>query len=181
MPCSLCSRLRRGILYRKARELGCNKIALGHHRDDGIVTLMLNLLFSGQLKAMPPKLVCDEGDIVVIRPLAYCVEDDLAAHASELGLPVVACGVCSTQPNSQRRAVGELLASLDAQHPGVRASMLAALRNVRPSHLLDVGLWKALGLAVADDDGDADWAPPGESTGAPQVQPTGPPVFPNRH
>jgi tRNA 2-thiocytidine biosynthesis protein TtcA len=178
-PCSLCSRLRRGILYRMARELGCNKLALGHHRDDVIVTLMLNLFFSGQLGAMPPKLVCDEGDIVVIRPLAYCVEDDLAAHASELGLPVVPCGLCSTQPNSQRRAVSELLATLEGQHPGVRASLLAALRNVRPSQLLDVGLWKALGLSVASDEGESDWAPAGESDGTPQVPAAARPVSRN--
>ncbi|MBW2455062.1 MAG: tRNA 2-thiocytidine(32) synthetase TtcA [Deltaproteobacteria bacterium] len=151
MPCSLCSRLRRGILYRMARQLGCNKIALGHHRDDVIVTLMLNLMFGGQLSAMPPKLVCDEGDIVVIRPLAYCTEDDLAAYASEQALPVIPCAFCATQPGSQRRAVSELLAKLDAEHPGVRASMLAALRNVRPSQLWDAGLWSKLGLTVAAD------------------------------
>ncbi|RLB47796.1 MAG: tRNA 2-thiocytidine(32) synthetase TtcA, partial [Deltaproteobacteria bacterium] len=135
--------------------------------------------FSGQLKAMPPKLLCDEGDIVVIRPLAYCAEDDLGAHAAELGLPVVACSLCSTQPGSQRRAVGELLAGLDAQHPGVRASLLAALRNVRPSHLLDVRLWKALGLAVAGDDGESDWAPGGQSGATPRPQAAGHPVSRN--
>jgi len=165
-PCSLCSRLRRGILYRQARKLGCNKIALGHHRDDVIVTLLLNLLFSGQLKTIPPKLVCDEGDIVVIRPLAYCAEDDLAAHAADHDLPVIPCAFCATQPRSQRRAVSELLGRLEAEHGGIRASMLAALRNVRPSHLWDTGLWGALGLVAADDLGEPRAAHPTVGAGA---------------
>ena len=151
--CSLCSRLRRGILYNAARELGCNKLALGHHRDDIITTLMLNLLFSGQLKAMPPKLLNDEGDVVVLRPLAYCAEDDIAAYAALRGYPLIPCNLCGDQPDQQRKVVGELLAELDRKHPGVRAHMLAALRNVRASHLLDARLWQALGLSVAADDG----------------------------
>jgi len=147
--CSLCSRLRRGILYTLARDLGCNKVALGHHRDDIVTTLMLNLLFQGQLKAMPPKLVNDEGDVVVIRPLAYCPEDEIAAYAEIRAYPIVPCVLCSGQSNHQRKVVGDLLAELDRRQPGVRASMLAALRNVRPSQLLDAGLWRALDLEVA--------------------------------
>jgi tRNA 2-thiocytidine biosynthesis protein TtcA len=150
--CSLCSRLRRGILYTAAREMGCNKIALGHHRDDSITTLMMNLFFSGTLKAMPPKLINDEGDVVVIRPLAYCAEDDLRAYAELRNYPLIPCVLCSAQPNLQRRIVSDMLAELDERHPGVRDSMLAALRNVRPSHLLDRDLWQELGLAVAPDD-----------------------------
>jgi tRNA 2-thiocytidine biosynthesis protein TtcA len=150
--CSLCSRLRRGILYSLAREMGCNKIALGHHRDDAITTLMMNLFFSGALKAMPPKLVNDEGDVVVIRPLAYCAEDDLRAYAEERAYPIIPCVLCSGQPNLQRRIVGELLAELDRKHPGVRDSMLAALGNVRPTHLLDGDLWRKLGLPLAREE-----------------------------
>lgn len=149
--CSLCSRLRRGILYRLAREMGCTKIALGHHRDDAITTLMLNLIFSGQLKAMPPKLVSDEGDNIVIRPLIYCAEADLAAYAAEEVFPIIPCDLCGSQENLQRKQVSQLLAELDAKYPGARRNMLAALGNVRPSHLFDKGLWQKLGLEVARD------------------------------
>jgi tRNA 2-thiocytidine biosynthesis protein TtcA len=147
--CSLCSRLRRGILYRLAAELGCTKIALGHHRDDAIVTLLLNLVFSGQLKAMPPKLLSDDGAHTVIRPLVYCAEDDLAAFAAEEGFPILPCDLCGSQENLQRKAISRLLADLDARSPGARQNMLAALTNVRPSHLFDKKLWRALGLKVA--------------------------------
>ena len=157
-PCVLCSRLRRGILYRTARELGYNKIALGHHRDDLLATLLLNLVFSGQLKSMPPKLVNDDGDLEVIRPLAYCAEADLAAFATEQAFPVQPCGFCSETGSAQRSAASELLGELDQRYPGCRAHMLRALRNVRSSHLLDVGLWRKLGLAAARE-GDGDEAP----------------------
>ncbi|PIE05962.1 MAG: tRNA 2-thiocytidine(32) synthetase TtcA [Sorangium cellulosum] len=150
--CSLCARLRRAILYRLADEKRCNKVALGHHRDDAIVTLMLNLIFSGQLKAMPPKLVSDDGKHVVIRPLIYCAEDVIQSFSLACKFPVLPCGLCGTQPDQQRQAINKLLAELDARHPGARANMLAALGNVRASHLLDPGLWKALGLRVANDD-----------------------------
>jgi tRNA 2-thiocytidine biosynthesis protein TtcA len=154
--CSLCSRLRRGILYRVARELGCTKIALGHHRDDAVTTLMLNLVFSGQLKAMPPKLISDAGDNVVIRPLIYCAEEELAAFAEEQRFPIIPCDLCGSQENLERKAISRLLADLDARCPGARRNMLAALRNVRPSHLLDAGLWQKLGLEVAREPlGDA--------------------------
>jgi len=150
--CSLCSRLRRAILYRVADELGCDKIALGHHRDDAIVTLMLNLVFSGQLKAMPPKLVSDDEQHLVIRPLIYCAEDMIEQLSNELAFPILPCRLCGSQPDQQRKAIDALLADLEKRHPGVRANMLAALANVRPSHLLDSGLWNALGLKVAADD-----------------------------
>ena len=147
--CSLCSRLRRGILYRVATDLGCSKIALGHHREDVLATLLLNLFYSGQLKAMPPKLVSDDGAHVVIRPLVYCAEGDIAAFAQHMQFPVLARGACGSGDDSQRRAMGTLLSELERDRPGLRAVALAALRNVRPSHLLDAGLWRKLGLDVA--------------------------------
>lgn len=150
--CSLCSRLRRGILYNLAVEMGCTKIALGHHRDDAITTLMLNLVFSGQLKAMPPKLVSDDRRNVVIRPLIYCAEEDLVAFAEEQKFPILPCDLCGSQENLQRKAISRLLADLDARCPGARRNMLAALGNVRPSHLFDKGLWTKLGLEVAQED-----------------------------
>jgi len=150
--CSLCSRLRRGILYRLADELGCTKIALGHHRDDVVVTLLLNLFFAGQLKAMPPKLVSDDGRHVVIRPLLYCAEDDIQAYSDQQGFPILPCNLCGSQENLQRKVVGRMLAEMEKGHPGLRTSALAALTNVRPSHLLDAGLWKKLGLQVAEED-----------------------------
>jgi tRNA 2-thiocytidine biosynthesis protein TtcA len=145
--CSLCSRLRRGILYDAAVELGCNKIALGHHRDDVIETALLNLFFSGQLKAMPPKLFSDDGRNVVIRPLVYCDEQEVAAYALEQHFPVIPCDLCGSQENLQRQQVKRLLAEWNARNPKVKANIFAALGNVRPTHLLDHGLWQKLGLA----------------------------------
>ena len=150
--CSLCSRLRRGILYRLADEFGCTKIALGHHRDDALATLLLNLVFAGQLKAMPPKLLADDGRHVVIRPLMYCAEDDIAAFSEQKGFPILPCDLCGSQDGLQRNLIAGLLTDLETRSPGARASMLAALRNVRPSHLLDRDLWRSLNLRVAQDE-----------------------------
>jgi tRNA 2-thiocytidine biosynthesis protein TtcA len=149
--CSLCSRLRRGILYSLARELGCTKIALGHHRDDVLATLMLNLVFAGQLKAMPPKLKSDDGTNTVIRPLAYAAEDTIARFAELQEFPILPCDLCGSQENLQRKQMQRLLNDMEATNPGTKTSMLAALRNVRASHLLDAGLWRKLGLPVVGD------------------------------
>ncbi len=149
--CSLCSRMRRGILYDAVQELRCNKLALGHHRDDTIETLMLNLVFSGQLKAMPPKLRSDDGRNTVIRPLTYCGEDLLRKLSEEQRFPILPCNLCGSQDNMQRQNIKKLLSDLEVLHPRLKESMLAALGNVRPSHLLDAGLWKKLDLAVAEE------------------------------
>jgi tRNA 2-thiocytidine biosynthesis protein TtcA len=135
--CSLCSRLRRGILYTTATRLGATKIALGHHRDDAVETLLLNLFYAGQLKAMPAKLRTDDGRNTVVRPLIYCAERDLAEYASSRGLPVVPCSVCSQQPNLKRRAMKDLIARLQSTNPHVRGNLFSALQHVRVTHLLD--------------------------------------------
>jgi len=135
--CSLCSRLRRGVLYRVADEVGATKIALGHHRDDILATFFLNLFHGGQLKAMPAKLRSDDGKHVVIRPLAYVPEPDLAAYAEQKGFPIIPCTLCGSQENLERKRVGEMLRNWEKHHPGRIESITRALSEVRPSHLLD--------------------------------------------
>ena len=135
--CSLCSRLRRGILYTAAERLGCTKIALGHHRDDTLETFMLNLFYSGKLQAMPAKYTTDDGRFEVIRPLVESAEAEIGALAAAIGFPIIPCNLCGSQEGLKREAMGDLLAKLEQEHPDVRAVMLNALRNVRPSHLLD--------------------------------------------
>lgn len=152
--CSLCSRLRRGILYRLAKELRCTKIALGHHRDDILQTLLLNLFFAGMLAAMPPKLVAQDGN-VVIRPLAYCAEEDIAAYAKLHAFPILPCDLCGSQDDLQRKVVGTMLNDLEAKHPGIKAVMLAATQNVRASQLLDKDLWRLLGLKASTEGEEA--------------------------
>jgi len=146
--CSLCSRLRRGVIYRTAKELGANKIALGHHRDDIVHTLFLNLLFGGKLKAMPPKLVTDDGAHVVIRPLAYCSENDIARFARGMEFPIIPCNLCGSQNNLQRQKIREMMADWDHRFPGRTESVFSALQNVVPSHLADTSLFDFKGLSV---------------------------------
>ena len=155
--CSLCSRLRRGILYRVASELGATKIALGHHRDDVLQTLLLNMFFGAKLKAMPPKLVSDDGRHVVIRPMAYVPEKDLARWAEIRAFPIIPCTLCGSQENLQRKQVGNMLREWEQKFPGRLDNMFSALQNVVPSHLMDRGLHPFQTLratGVANDDGD---------------------------
>ena len=154
--CSLCSRLRRGIIYKVAGELGANKIALGHHRDDMVETLFLNMFFAGKLKAMPPKLVTDKGDHIVIRPLAYCAEKDIARYARGMEFPIIPCNLCGSQENLQRQNIKQMLIDWERQYPGRSQTIFTAMQNVKPSHLLDGGLFdfKGMQLGVAVDEGD---------------------------
>jgi tRNA 2-thiocytidine biosynthesis protein TtcA len=155
--CSLCSRLRRGILYRVAKELGATKIALGHHRDDMLQTLFLNMFFGGKLKGMPAKLVSDNGEFMVIRPLAYVPEKDLIRWAEVRQFPIIPCTLCGSQENLQRKQIGNLLRDWERQFPGRLENMLTALQNVVPSHLMDRKLFPFEGLQVtgeAHEDGD---------------------------
>jgi len=155
--CSLCSRLRRGILYRVAGELGCNKIALGHHRDDILQTFFLNMFFGGKLKSMPPKLLSDGGDHMVIRPLAYVAEKDLVRWAAYRQFPIIPCTLCGSQDGLQRQVVGEMLREWEKKFPGRIENMFAALQNVVPSHLLDHSKFDFKNLVAtgeAFEDGD---------------------------
>ena len=146
--CSLCSRLRRGVLYRVARELGATRIALGHHRDDILTTLLLNMFFCSKMKAMPPKLVSDDGSNVVIRPLYYCREKDISAYAAIRDFPIIPCTLCGAQQNMQRRIVKDMLQQWDRKQPGRLDNMLRALANVVPSHLADPDLFDFATLAA---------------------------------
>ncbi len=155
--CSLCSRLRRGILYRVAGELGCNKIALGHHRDDILQTFFLNMFYGGKLKSMPPKLVSDGGDHMVIRPLAYVSEKDLIRWAAHREFPIIPCTLCGSQDGLQRQVVGDMLREWEKKFPGRIENMFAALQNVVPSHLLDHSKFDFKNLVTTglpSDDGD---------------------------
>jgi tRNA 2-thiocytidine biosynthesis protein TtcA len=154
--CGLCSRLRRGNIYRAAAELGCTKIALGHHRDDILQTLFLNMFYGGKLKGMPAKLVSDDGRHIVIRPLAYCREDDLAEYAQIKQFPIIPCTLCGSQPNLQRQAIKEMLQQWERQSPGRLESIFSAIQNVAPSHLADRRLFdfSSLTTAASAPDGD---------------------------
>ncbi|MEK7708299.1 MAG: tRNA 2-thiocytidine(32) synthetase TtcA, partial [Pseudomonadota bacterium] len=144
--CSLCSRLRRGVLYRVASELGATKIALGHHRDDILETLFLNMFYGGKLKAMPPKLVSDDGKHIVIRPLAYCKEKDLAAYAEAENFPIIPCNLCGSQKNLQRQAIKEMMQQWDKKFPGRLETMFRSIQNIQLSHLADASRYDFFNL-----------------------------------
>ena len=149
--CSLCSRLRRGVLYRVASEIGATKIALGHHRDDILETLFLNLFYGGKLKAMSPKLINDSRQHIVIRPLAYCKEKDLEAYADAEEFPIIPCNLCGSQKNLQRQVIKDMMREWDKKFPGRLETMFTALRNVQPSHLVDNVLYDFQGLQIDNE------------------------------
>lgn len=153
-PCSLCSRLRRGIIYKRAEAFGCNKIALGHHRDDSIETLLLNMFHSGQMQAMPAQYTTDDGRFRVIRPLIFCAEDELAEFARLKGFPIIPCNLCGSH-EGQRKWIKRLLTEVETHVPQVRNSMLAALQNVRATHLLDSDLLERLDNSSHEATGDS--------------------------
>ena len=160
--CSLCSRLRRGIIYRTATEIGATRIALGHHRDDMLETLVLNMFFGGKIKAMPPKLVSDDGKHVVIRPLAYCTEADIARFARTMDFPIIPCNLCGSQENAQRKQIKNMLQGWARDYPGRIESLATALKNVVPSHLADARLFDFVGLTqhTVVEEGDTAFDPP---------------------
>lgn len=153
--CSLCSRLRRGHLYRIAREEGCAALVLGHHREDILETFFMNLFHGGRLAAMPPKLLNDEGDVLVLRPLAYCEEADLARFADAMRFPIIPCDLCGSQEGLQRSAMKAMLDEIEKKMPGRKDTMIRAMANIRPSHLLDRSLFDFAGLAPKPGDGAA--------------------------
>lgn len=180
--CSLCSRLRRGILYRTATEVGATKIALGHHRDDILQTLFLNMFYGGKLKGMPPKLMSDDGKHIVIRPLAYCREKDIERFAQAKAFPIIPCNLCGSQPNLQRQVIADMLRDWDKRYPGRIETMFSAMRDVVPSHLCDTRLFDFKGIhhgSEVVDGGDlafdradipltpAGWAPDDDTTTTP--------------
>lgn len=176
--CSLCSRLRRGILYRVASELGATKIALGHHRDDMVVTLLMNMFFGGRLKGMPPKLVSDDGRHVVIRPLAYVAETDLERWAELRRFPIIPCSLCGSQDNLQRVQVKAMLREWERQHPGRSDNMLRAMSHAVPSHLMDHALYpfrSVRATGVADPLGDRAFDPDDEPATAAALLSQAPP------
>lgn len=152
--CSLCSRLRRGIIYTTAQQLGANKIALGHHRDDIVQTLFLNMFYGAKMKAMPPKLATNRGEFMVIRPLAYCAEKDIAAYARGMQFPIIPCDLCGSQENLQRQKMKDMLNAWEREQPGRINNIFRAIGNVEPSHLADTDLYdfKNLSQAKADDE-----------------------------
>ena len=150
--CGLCSRLRRGTLYGFAEQIGATKIALGHHRDDIMETLFLNMFFGGSLKAMPPKLLSDDKQNIVIRPLAYCEEQDLADYAAQKGFPIIPCNLCGSQENLQRQAIKEMLRDWERKFPGRIESIFSAIKNVAPSQLADTNLFDFANLKIERDD-----------------------------
>ena len=154
--CSLCSRLRRGIIYRTAREIGATRIALGHHRDDTLETLFLNMFFGGKIKAMPPKLKSDDGRHIVIRPLAYCSEADIIRYARAKAFPIIPCNLCGNQENAQRRQIKAMLQEWEKRYPGRILSLATSLRNVVPSHLGDSRLFDFAYLEQAAPKGEED-------------------------
>ncbi|WP_425349748.1 tRNA 2-thiocytidine(32) synthetase TtcA [Manganibacter manganicus] len=147
--CSLCSRLRRGHLYRVAREEGCSALVLGHHREDILETFFLNLFHGGRLAAMPPKLLNDEGDVMVLRPLSYCAEADLEKFATAMRFPIIPCDLCGSQDGLQRNMMKAMLDDIERRMPGRKDTMIRALTNVRPSHLLDRKLFDFAALSAA--------------------------------
>lgn len=155
--CGLCSRLRRGILYRVAKEIGASKIALGHHRDDILETLFLNMFYGGKLKGMPAKLVSDDGNNIVIRPLAYCAEKDLIQYAELKKFPIIPCNLCGSQPNLQRQVIKEMLNEWSKKYPGRIQTMFRAMQNIVPSHLMDTKQFDFVNVqstGVANPEGD---------------------------
>ena len=144
--CALCSRLRRANLYRIAREEGCSAIVLGHHREDILETFFLNLMYAGRLEAMPPKLRNDEGDLMVLRPMAYAAEDDIAKFSAALQFPIIPCDLCGSQDGLKRNAMKAMLEEMERRQPGRKDTMLKALANVKPGHLLDRKLFDFSGL-----------------------------------
>ena len=150
--CSLCSRLRRGIIYTTAKELGANKIALGHHRDDIVETLFLNLFFGAKMKAMPPKLATNDKQNIVIRPLAYCSEKDIASYARQMNFPIIPCNLCGSQENLQRQKVKDMLQAWEIEQPGRVNNIFRAIGNVEPSHLADFNLYDFKNLTQAKHD-----------------------------
>jgi len=152
--CSLCSRLRRGIIYKTAKQLGANKIALGHHRDDIIETLFLNMFFGAKIKAMPPKLLTDDSAHVLIRPLAYCAERDIERFANQMQYPIIPCNLCGSQENLQRQSIKSMLAEWEKQYPGRNTNLFKAIQNIVPSQLADTKLFDFENLQTVAVDAD---------------------------